>query len=323
MQLEVKGRLIDAPIKTILETIKRECPHPILHDIVDKERDKNVTITCPFHKNGAENKPSCHVFKEEDDPKVTYGTVHCFTCGYSASLPQFVADCFGEEYSFGEQWLMERFGNILLQKNVLLPEIKLDSSPKQVKGLSEEALAQYDYYHPYMYQRGLTKEVIDMFRVGYDSKRDAITFPVWDDKGVPLFVTARSVRDKKFYIPFEAEKPVYLLNFVKKWGIDSVCITEGQIDALTAWGYGYPCIATMGTPSDYQLNLLNHSGIRSYITMFDNDVAGQRFTALFKAKMRKDVWISTASFPPGKKDINNLSKEEFWNSINSLKETFL
>ena len=102
MQLEVKGRLIDTPIRTILETIKRECPHPILHDIVDKERDKNVTITCPFHKNGAENKPSCHVFKEEDDPKITYGTVHCFTCGYSASLPQFVADCFGEDYSFGE-----------------------------------------------------------------------------------------------------------------------------------------------------------------------------------------------------------------------------
>lgn len=310
MQLEVKGRLIDAPIKTILETIKRECPHPILHDIVDKERDKNVTITCPFHKNGAENKPSCHVFKEEDDPKVTYGTVHCFTCGYSASLPQFVADCFGEEYSFGEQWLMERFGNILLQKNVLLPEIKLDNSPKQVKGLSEEALAQYDYYHPYMYQRGLTKEVIDMFRVGYDSKRDAITFPVWDDKGVPLFVTARSVRDKKFYIPSEAEKPVYLLNFVKKWGIDSVYVAESQINTLVLWSWGYPALGLFGTGSPHQYDILKRSGIRSYTLCLDGDAAGDKGIARFKANMPEDVLITVKKLPRGR-DVADLTKEQF------------
>ena len=310
MQLEVKGRLIDAPIKTILETIKRECPHPILHDIVDKERDKNVTITCPFHKNGAENKPSCHVFKEEDDPKVTYGTVHCFTCGYSASLPQFVADCFGEEYSFGEQWLMERFGNILLQKNTLLPEIKLDNSPKQVKGLSEEALAQYDYYHPYMYQRGLTKEVIDMFRVGYDSKRDAITFPVWDDKGIPLFVTARSVRDKKFYIPSEAEKPVYLLNFVKKWGIDSVYVAESQINTLVLWSWGYPSIGFFGTGDSYQYDILKRSGIRSYTLCLDGDAAGDKGIARFKANMPEDVLITVKKLPRGR-DVADLTKEQF------------
>lgn len=310
MQLEVKGRLIDTPIKTILETIKRECPHPILHDIVDKERDKNVTITCPFHKNGAENKPSCHVFKEEDDPKVTYGTVHCFTCGYSASLPQFVADCFGEEYSFGEQWLVERFGNILLQKNKFLPEIKLDNSPKQIKGLSEEALAQYDYYHPYMYQRGLTKEVIDMFRVGYDSKRDAITFPVWDDKGVPLFVTARSVRDKKFYIPFEAEKPVYLLNFVKKWGIDSVYVAESQINTLVLWSWGYPSIGFFGTGDEFQYNILKRSGIRSYTLCLDGDAAGDRGIARFKANMPEDVLISVKKIPRGR-DVADLTKEQF------------
>ena len=310
MQLEVKGRLIDTPIKTILETIKRECPHPILHDIVDKERDKNVTITCPFHKNGAENKPSCHVFKEEDDPKITYGTVHCFTCGYSASLPQFVADCFGEEYSFGEQWLIERFGNILLQKSTLLPEIKLDTSPKQIKGLSEEALAQYDYYHPYMYQRGLTKEVIDMFRVGYDSKRDAITFPVWDDKGVPLFVTARSVRDKKFYIPFEAEKPVYLLNFVKKWGIDSVYIAESQINSLVLWSWGYPALGLFGTGSPHQYEILKRSGIRSYTLCLDGDTAGDKGIARFKANMPEDVLITVKKMPRGR-DVADLTKEQF------------
>lgn len=310
MQLEVRGRLIDTPIKTILETIKRECPHPILHDIVDKDRDKNVVITCPFHKNGAENKPSCHVFKEEDDPKVTYGTVHCFTCGYSASLPQFVADCFAEDYNFGEQWLVERFGNVLLQKQTFLPEIILDDKPKQVKGLSEEALAQYDYYHPYMYQRGLTKDVIDMFRIGYDHKRDAITFPVWDDKGVPLFVTARAVREKRFYIPYEAEKPVYLLNFVKNWGIDSVYVCESQINTLVLWSWGYPAIGLFGTGTPYQYDILKRSGIRNYTLCLDGDAAGDKGITRFKANMPEDVLISVKKLPRGR-DVADLTKEQF------------
>lgn len=311
MQLEISGRIIDTPIRTILETIKRENPQPILHDIKERGGDKNVLIQCPFHKGGQESHPSCQVFRDDDDPVVPYGYVHCFTCGYKASLPQFVADCFGEELSWGKQWLVERFGNILLQQQAPLPEIILDNPvPRRKKGLSEEVLAQYDYYHPYMWQRGLTKEVVDLFRVGYDSTRNAITFPVWDEYGVPMFVTARSVSEKRFYIPREADKPVYLLNFIKLWNIDTVYVAESQINTLVLWSWGYPSIGLFGTGSQAQLNILKRSGIRNYILCLDGDSAGDRGIERFKAAMPKEVMISVKRIPRGR-DVADLTKSQF------------
>ena len=321
MELRIRGKVVDQPIRNILEALRRESRKPILRDIVEKDFDKNIAVTCPFHKHGMENRPSCNVFKDDTDQKITYGTVHCFTCGYKASLPQFVADCFDQPLEVGEQWLIDNFSSFSDTSTVQLPEIQLDS-PKAsslASPVSEQALAQYDYYHPYMYKRKLTKEVIDQFRIGYDKRRDAITFPVWNEKGVPVFVSARSTRTKRFFIPKAAEKPLYLLNFVKQWSIDTVGITEGQIDALTSWSYGYPCIATMGSPSDHQIDSLNRSGIRSLILMFDNDSAGQRFAEKVAAKLRKDILVSEFKFPPGKKDLNDLSKEEFWNGLENLK----
>ena len=34
--------------------------------------------------------------------------------------------------------------------------------------------------------------------------------------------------------------------------------------------------------------------------------------------MRKDILIYKFEFPDGKKDINDLTKEEFWSSLNKL-----
>lgn len=95
-------------------------------------------------------------------------------------------------------------------------------------------------------------------------------------------------------------------------------ITEAQIDALTAMSYGFPCCATIGSISFDQINILNKSGIRTFIAAFDNDKWGDKFYETFKSKMRDDVIIYKFKFPKGKKDINDLTKEEFWDALNSL-----
>ena len=63
-----------------------------------KNTGSDLMCTCPFHANGKEHNPSCGVLLQQKVTKdKTYeaGTVHCYTCGYTADLPQFVADtCF-------------------------------------------------------------------------------------------------------------------------------------------------------------------------------------------------------------------------------------
>ena len=309
MHLIIHGKEIDAPIPVILNTLRSEIKNGKLRTIMDEYKD-NVAITCPVHKMGVERHPSCNVYCRKDNDDIEYGKVHCFTCGYTATLPQLVATCFDEpDISFGEEWLVERFGTAYSENSRCLPEIVLPNKRKK-SFMNESTLTKFNYYDEYMWKRRLTKDVVDRFMIGYDPERKAITFPVWDENGRLVMVTSRSTIDKKFYIEKDKDKPVYLLNFIKEYGISTVYVCESQINALTLWSYGYPAVALFGTGSSYQYDILNKSPIRNYILCFDGDEAGEKGRTRFMKNIRDDVLVSYKKIPFGK-DVNDLTKDEF------------
>lgn len=308
MDLVVKNKIIDTPLKIILETVRKELNNGKLKDIKDEYQD-NIAITCPSHKNGYEQNPSCQVYTRRDNEDIEYGKCHCFTCGFTASLPQLISFCFKEDPEFGEEWLSERFGTSFRENYLHLPEIDLNHTSFS-KPLNEKVLNNLRYYHPYMWQRKLSKEIVDKFQIGYDPNKEMISFPVWDDQGRLVMVTYRSVKDKRFYIDKDADKPVYLLNFIKAENISRVYVCESQINALTLWSWGYPAIALFGTGSKHQYEILNKSPIREYILCFDGDEAGDKGKDRFFKNIRKDVFVSYIKIPRGK-DINDLEKEDF------------
>lgn len=53
-----------------------------------KDQTDNIQITCPFHKDGQESKPSASIRKTYDEGKSTPGTFHCFTCGQTMNISQ-------------------------------------------------------------------------------------------------------------------------------------------------------------------------------------------------------------------------------------------
>ena len=308
MQLKVRNKLITEPIINILYQVKRELNNGKLKDIIDKHNG-NLLISCPCHKNGLERRPSCTVALATDTD-LEPGFAHCFTCGYSAPLTQMITDLFEESDStFGEEWLMERFGTTLVSSVEYLPEITLEKPKVEKTYLDESILTQYDYYHPYMWYRKLSKEVVDMFRVGYDIEREAITFPVYDEKHKLVMVTARSVNTKMFWIPAETEKPVYLLYYLLENNIKTAYVVESQINALYMWSLGYPTIGLFGTGSEQQYKTLRKCGIRNFITLFDGDEAGQKGAYRFRKNMPKDCFITNINLPTGK-DVNDLSADE-------------
>lgn len=317
MYIKIKNKIVTEPIINILYAVQRELHNGKLASI-DGSHKSNILISCPNHKDGKERNPSCRILADTDCPDLEAGYAYCFSCGYSAPFVQVISDLFDEDRSFGERWLVDHFGDTFIQQEEYLPEIILDK-PSPVKTyLDESTLIPFDFYHPYMWKRKLSKEVVDRFRVGYDKERNAITFPVYDERHNLVMVTARSVNSKRFWIPREVDKPVYLLYDVLERGVDSVVITEGQIDALTSWTYGKPAVATMGCPSDKQIATLNRSGIRCITSMFDNDAAGLRFYERLKKKLNPDILLVRAQLPSGKKDINELTFDEFNYSLNNV-----
>lgn len=315
MYCEVNGKRIDSSITDILNDLRKESGNWYF-DQIEQAGSGQLRITCPNHKEGKERHPSCYICTRTDDPDIEYGTCHCFTCGYVARLPKLVSDVLNISKESADDWLSEGHSNSIISHIEILPSI--DILPKKEAYMKESELDKYNGYHEYMWKRKLSKEVVDFFRVGYDKEHESITFPTWDDKGNLLFVSERSVKDKHFHIPKCAEKPVYLLNFIKKYGYTDVVVCESQINTLTSWTYGHPAVGLFGTGSKQQYEILNKSGIRHYILMFDGDEAGRKGAERFKKNIKKDVMVTDIVMPDGF-DVNDLSYEQFEYLLNREK----
>ena len=122
-----------------------------------KDTDDNVMISCPYHKNGQERKPSAGIRKSD-------GQFHCFTCGEVHTLPEMISFCFGHPDDMvgakGWQWLTQNFLTVELEER---KPIKLDCDRHKsilapLNYVSEEELESYRYYHPYMFKRKIMAE---------------------------------------------------------------------------------------------------------------------------------------------------------------------
>ena len=307
MELIIHNKIITASIPTILNTLKKEINGRYL-DYIGPDKGDDIAITCPWHKDGHENRPSCHVFTKRDDPNIYYGTCHCFTCSKRLPLYSLVGHCLDGDDELGKEWLVERFGDVFYETEELLPEIILEKPDKHY--LDNSILSAFNYYHSYLATRHLQPGVCQYFQVGYDKDTDCITFPIWDENDNLVSIARRSVKGKRFILEGNKDKPVYLLNFIKKFNYTTVYVCESQINALTLWQWGYPAVALIGTGSKKQYEILKKSGIRNYILCLDGDEAGHKGTERFKANMNNDVFISVKHIPDGK-DVNDLTKEEF------------
>ena len=313
MRIKIKNKLVTEPVINMLYQAKRELTNGKLADIQNPQAS-NILISCPVHKDGFERHASCRILADEDCPELEVGYAYCFSCGYSAPFAQVIGDLFNEDKTFGEEWISDRFGNTFILQEEFLQEIVLDKPTVKKQFLDESILLPFDFYHPYMWKRKLTKEVVDRFRVGYDKERNAITFPVYDEKHNLVMVTARSVDSKHFWIPRDVDKPVYLLYDILDRHVETVYVTESQINALTLRTWNLDSVALFGTGSEKQYNILRKSGIRNYILLFDGDEAGRKGALRFKKNMPDDIFITDVRLPAGK-DVNDLSYEEVMHYI--------
>ena len=304
--IKVGNKVVSASIYDILIQIKKETGGKFFKDII--KSGNQLKISCPIHKEGQESHPSCFITDDVDSE--INGVWHCFTCNYSGTIFDLIAYCFNQDLVFAHEWLEERFADIFVMTQEILPEIQLNTPSINTNFLDEKELEQYKYFHPYMFQRGLTEEIIKKFKVGCTSDGEYLVFPCWDMHDNLVGIFKRSTKTKKFIIPQGIDKPVYLLNYVIKENISTVYVCEGIIDTLYMWSIGYPAIGLFGTGTKYQYEILKKSGIRNYILCFDGDEAGDKGCHRFIKNMRKDCFITIKQLPRGK-DVNNLTKEEF------------
>ena len=318
-QLIIDNYVINKPIEEILTLLKLSLTNGKLKDIENK--GDNILVTCPHHDGGHEKTPACNIYVG-NDTKLPYGYFNCFVCGEKGSFLKFVAECFDAPESYAKAWLLENFGGELIAKNLFMGEpIVLNRNKGIKKHLDESILDQYQTWNPYLAKRKLSREICELFKVRYDPKYRQVIFPAYDMKGNLVMLAKRSIDVKAFYLDKDIEKPVYCLDYVMKNNIKTVLITEGPFDCLTGWEYGFPTIATFGKISDYQIEQINKSCINIIYAAFDNDAAGRSFLETLKRKLTKRIIVIETKFPVGRKDVNDLSKEELQEIIKNARNS--
>lgn len=273
-----------------------------------KDGPKNIQITCPYHANGKENRPSAGIKKSD-------GTFHCFACDEIHTLPEVISYCFGYDGdSFGKRWL-----NTHIQDKAIATGFRQYKEKTKTEEpdnfVSEKELDSYRYTHPYWAKRGITENwVIELFDLGYDREKQMITFPVRDIQGRCEFVAKRSVKTKFFQYPSGVSKPLYglyELQLALDCGEDvgKFYVCESMIDCILLWQSGYYAVALNGLGNERQFQQLKNINCNTMVLATDNDTAGRDARERIRNKVR-DKWICEIQFPKGIKDVGECSKEQ-------------
>lgn len=327
--ITIWGVPIVATVEQVLKDIKLQLYGTgLLKEMNNTGSD--LMVTCPFHKGGKEHSPSCGVLLREKmvkEKKYEAGTVHCYTCGYTAELPQFIADVLGLENSLaGYKWLVGKYNYSSQEREPI--ELNLYRGHAQKASYMDEEEIERFYRDllssneacEYLAKRQLTREVIDAYKLGYDPADKTVLFPVRDMAGRVVFYKGRSIAGKHFYNAKDIDKSslvfgLYELCRLLEQGVitpdTEIWITESEIDALSLIAQGEYAVAIMGSHiSEEQCKELERSPFRRFVLATDNDEAGRKGASQIKRLLiPKGFRFTNLRWGTDLKDINDLIKQ--------------
>lgn len=324
--ISVWGTPIVATVEQVIKDLKLErFDEGLLREINNTGSD--LMCTCPFHKGGKENKPSCGVLlreKVDKNRKYEAGTVHCYTCGYTGDLPQFVADFLGLTSPVqGFKWLVSRYNYSSAEREPL--ELNLYRGQAEKASYMDEAEVERFYQElkksstalEYLKRRALPSWIIDAYKLGFDPEDGVVLFPVRDMSGKVAFYKGRSLVGKHFYNAKDIDKTsqifgLYELLAEGKASPESeIWITESEIDALSLVGQERYAIALMGSHiSEAQCRELENTPFRRFVLALDNDEAGRKGAAQIKRLLiPKGFRFTNLRWDVDLKDINDLIRQ--------------
>jgi len=281
----------------------------------------NIYVSCPFapysagHKNAMDNKPSMGILVRENEGCL----VHCFACEESAS--SLVTLCQKLAIHNPEMFypLIQRASEI---EYVDVEAVVSDVPEYAGRGERLAARAHIHIFdettyepfsrrwHPYLAERGLTKDTAKRWESGYDHKFKRVTFPIRDFDGHLCGVVGRGIHNQRpkymQYTDFDAQNFLFGAQLVRPNTV--VVVVEGIFDAivadqiLRAHSDHYSVVAVMGSHmSRVQASQIVHCAVE-VVLAFDPDQAGQEATSLATSLLGDRVCVKFLQWPSEEMD---------------------
>ena len=220
-----------------------------------------------------------------------------------------------EEYQDTEMYLFQAYHVMLEEVDSL--QLKIDLQGESEVGVTYDWFKDFphlQFRHPYLLNRGITKEVQRLFCVGFDREHEAVAMPWFNMDKKVINVKYRSIRYKQFFYLQDGQLTrnyVYGLPQCKALGYKDVAIVESEIDCMYLWSNEIPAVA-MGHAgiNKNQIQLLLNAGIETVTFASDNDEAGERFRVEMRKKLPKLFTCYELEIPYMYKDVNDIPQRE-------------
>ena len=278
-----------------------------------RQTPDNIIVTCPFHKDGQERKPSATI-RVTTSEKTIPGMFKCFTCGEAMPLDRVLQHILGDLYN--EDEIESKFGlQTMAVHNTLQKEqnLVLFHIPKE-NYVEESVLQNFRYYHDYLKSRNITEEVARIYDIGFDKFNNHITFPLRDIYKNCVGIGRRDISRKVYRYPTGLTKPLYGVYELDKF-IRYLYVVEGPFNLWSLKGWGKQGVALLGTGTESQYKELLNIECKGYVLALDPDDAGRNGTyKLGKYLMQHKKYNIYVALLPDGKDVNDLNEDEFRNT---------
>ena len=283
------------------------------------ELENDLMIFCPFHNNS--RSPAGEVSKET-------GIFWCFSCQESKELVEVIMHATKKSY-FESMRLIDSKAdkrnlvdqiNSTLEKVTTFVQYDLDMIEKLHKNVFENQKA-VEYFK----SRGITKDSVERYKLGYSTSQDMVTIPVYSPDGICLGFVGRSVQGKRFKNSTNLPKSKTLFNLSKNKRVDKVFVVESSFDAIRIEQVGGHAVATLGATISKEQRRLLKQYFNQVIALGDNDEAGQNMSNKLLTDLGYDKCI-IAKLPSSFKDVSDLDDErlkEFVDQFDNIVATML
>lgn len=279
-----------------------------------RQSSRGYTGSCPLHVSDSDSQT---LWVTGDNQMF-----HCFSCGKSGNAVTWYAELNNLAFYEAISALCEKH-NIDLSNNRSYQEER-----DLVKGFTVQSVELHRNYSDMlsylMDKRKLTKEAIELHRLGYSKDKNALSIPLIDvyNRTIAMAFRNMDVDTKAKYINSKNnelyDKSAYLYNLVNArklikttgrfWLVEGYfCAISGQMQGEAMVSYNSASI-NKGHVLEVKNSLRDHKNIEVVIAA-DSDEPGQSKIAKMREKFRKyfpKIILRVAKYPEGYKDINDL-----------------
>jgi DNA primase len=271
---------------------------------------------CPIHQG--EGQSSFHV-------NLAKNAFHCFSCKAHGNVLDFVAAM--EKCSVRDAAIKLAEWFTVSGEPVAEPAKEKPADSGGGVGDADTAvnkpltfqLKGVDCSHPYLVERGISKETAEYFGVGFFSGKGSMTgrivIPIHNAHGELVAYTGRAIdgSEPRYKLPAGFQKSLELFNLHRVSGPE-VVLVEGFFDCISVHQAGFPAVALMGSSlSEVQEELLTAKFAR-VIVMLDGDEPGRRATVECLTRVASRIWARAALVPEGSQP-DQMSREELRNIL--------